>query len=226
MAISGIYKIEHRDSGRCYIGSAIDIGRRVSHHRCLLKRGKHHSRFLQASWDKYGADSFTFSTVCLYDEHLLLHVEQRFIDILSPEFNVFKFAVNSARGVKRSEETKKRMSEAQKGKPRWNDEQREQIRQKSKGNRNAVGKGYMLTDEQRRVRAENARRTKNAMGHVVSSEAKSKISASKAANPYTMTDGHRAAIKASAGWKHEESTLKRMSEIKRQWWADRKRAQA
>lgn len=59
----GIYAIRHRESGKVYIGSSIDIALRWRVHRSQLNCGKHHSRFLQRAWSKYGEGAFVFELV-------------------------------------------------------------------------------------------------------------------------------------------------------------------
>ena len=57
---SAIYGIRHIASGRIYVGSAVRTNARWRHHRSQLQRGTHHSRYLQAAWNKYGAEAFEF----------------------------------------------------------------------------------------------------------------------------------------------------------------------
>ena len=49
--LSGIYKLIVND--KFYIGSAKNIGIRLSKHILDLERNKHHSIYLQRSWNKY-----------------------------------------------------------------------------------------------------------------------------------------------------------------------------
>lgn len=58
--LSGIYEIVNLENGKRYIGSAQNILRRWKHHRFLLANGRHCSRYMQASWKKYGEDKFEF----------------------------------------------------------------------------------------------------------------------------------------------------------------------
>jgi group I intron endonuclease len=56
----GVYLIVCRANRRIYVGSSVDIVQRWRAHLCNLRKGRHHSRWLQRSWDKYGARSFDF----------------------------------------------------------------------------------------------------------------------------------------------------------------------
>lgn len=60
---SWIYRIRNIANGRLYIGSAKSIKSRWRRHKKDLKRGKHHSVFLQRSWNKYGEGAFAFEVV-------------------------------------------------------------------------------------------------------------------------------------------------------------------
>lgn len=60
---SGIYKIENKVNGKVYIGSSNSIKRRWQKHKALLRHGKHQNSHLQAAWDKYGEDNFSFSVI-------------------------------------------------------------------------------------------------------------------------------------------------------------------
>lgn len=61
--MGGIYEIVNLVNGKRYIGSAVRFLSRWSHHRSLLRRGKHHAGPLQRAWDKYGASQFIFRTI-------------------------------------------------------------------------------------------------------------------------------------------------------------------
>lgn len=55
---SGIYAIVNLANGKRYIGSAKSFARRWYMHRRELGLGKHHSRHLQRSWTRHGAEGF------------------------------------------------------------------------------------------------------------------------------------------------------------------------
>ena len=54
----GIYAIVNKMNQKAYIGSSINIQLRWSQHQNALIKNKHHSRYLQRAWNKYGAESF------------------------------------------------------------------------------------------------------------------------------------------------------------------------
>ncbi len=84
---SGVYVIRNGVTGKMYVGSAVDIARRLARHRYRLRTGQHPSRHLSASWKKYGEDVFEFVTLEVCDVSKLLEREQYWIDELKPEYN-------------------------------------------------------------------------------------------------------------------------------------------
>jgi len=58
---SGIYCILNTLNDKCYIGSALDVLRRLANHRSVLSCGYHPNDHLQSSWAYHGAEAFTFS---------------------------------------------------------------------------------------------------------------------------------------------------------------------
>lgn len=107
---SGIYVIEHGDSGRFYIGSSVRVYARWYGHRRALQQGKHHSAYLQNAWNKYGPEAFDFRLLeeCAPDKDVRLRLEQEYIDAFRPEFNVCPLARSRA-GSTVSAETKERI---------------------------------------------------------------------------------------------------------------------
>lgn len=77
---TGIYAIRHVASGKLYVGSALSFAARWRVHRCLLRKGAHHSPLLQAAWNKYGEGSFTFEKLLVCGPDMLLTYEQTLID--------------------------------------------------------------------------------------------------------------------------------------------------
>jgi group I intron endonuclease len=116
---SGIYCIANKVSGKCYVGQAASIGDRWLTHRSHLENRRHHSRHLQAAWNKYGADAFTFSVLeyVPLDREQLAAREQFWFDELRPAYNLAPSA-GSSLGVKhppRSAEFRERMSSIKTG---------------------------------------------------------------------------------------------------------------
>jgi group I intron endonuclease len=113
---AGIYRIENKLSGIVYIGSAVDFYRRWRRHHNELTRKVHSNQHLQRAWDKYGTDSFIWTVIeeTKPAREVLLSREQYWLDRLRDEgaelYNTC-ITAGSHLGVKRSEKTKKLMSQ-------------------------------------------------------------------------------------------------------------------
>lgn len=86
----GIYKILCVKNGQYYIGSSKDIKARWECHLSHLRRGVHHSAYLQNSYNKYGETSLEFSIILelnKYNEQELRDLEYYYINKLNPAFN-------------------------------------------------------------------------------------------------------------------------------------------
>lgn len=106
-----IYKIFNTLNGKSYVGSTINYNRRIKRHFFLLKENRHHSIKLQNSYNKYGKDNFKHEIIEFSSVDDLIINEQKWINILNPELNMTLVAgLNSHLGLKRSEETKKKIS--------------------------------------------------------------------------------------------------------------------
>ena len=58
-----IYKIINLINGKFYVGSTTNQKVRFRQHRKLLRGNRHHCKHLQAAWNKYGEDKFSFAVV-------------------------------------------------------------------------------------------------------------------------------------------------------------------
>ena len=185
MKKSGIYRIKNIITGDCYVGSSINIERRWTQHRRDLKANRHDNRFMQASYNKFGVDAFVYN-VLDYCENILER-EQMFIDTGAFSYNICKIAAAPMSGRIQSNETKAKISKANKG-FRHSDETKAQMSAAAKGHsRNegriaseetkckisAARKGLKLSDETK------AKISAVHKGRKVSDETKAKISAAK-----------------------------------------------
>ena len=146
---SGVYIIRNSVNGKVYVGSAANFWKRYQKHANNLKNQNHHCAPLQRFAAKYGADKLRFEVLELtqLEKQALIECEQKWIDCLrccdrESGFNLAPVA-GSTLGVKHSEEsraarvgkrlseeTKRRLSEAHKGKSQkpFTEEQRERQR--------------------------------------------------------------------------------------------------
>ena len=87
---SGVYVIVNRLNNKQYVGSAVDLDRRRIVHFTRLRNQRHPSKHLQAAFNKYGEDAFSFAvleTVADVTRDALLGCEQKWMDILRPAYN-------------------------------------------------------------------------------------------------------------------------------------------
>ena len=103
-----------------YVGSAINLNRRWYLHQSELNRNVHGNSYLQNAYNKYGLEAFQFTIVELVEDQLkLLEIEQLWInasDCCNREvgYNICVISA-SVLGIKRSLETRAKMSLANKG---------------------------------------------------------------------------------------------------------------
>ena len=114
---TGIYCIRNLDSGRQYIGQAIKLFYRKRKHFELLRCGTHKNAHLQRAFVKHGEAAFVFSVVELCAPEHLTEREQYWIDVVGMDnlYNIVPIA-GSRRGATMSDETRRKISAAQRGK--------------------------------------------------------------------------------------------------------------
>lgn len=118
---SGVYAIRNKINSKIYIGSTSLFYRRFSRHRVSLRNGTHPNQHLQAAWNKYGEDNFSFTVLELCDPVDFVRVEQGWIDFhqsYKRERGYNKSpSSGSPLGYKHTEEACKNMGRSRKGKP-------------------------------------------------------------------------------------------------------------
>jgi len=145
----GVYKIELNN--KLYIGSTVrPFKYRWGDHLQGLRRGRHENGHLQNAYNKYGYTTLKFSILeVVENKKECIPREQYYIDTLKPEYNVRQIAESNL-GIKRSKETRKKMSISAMG--------------------NTRTLGYKMPEEIKRKISESEK------GKVVSEETKRKIS--------------------------------------------------
>lgn len=142
---SGIYCIENTVNKKKYIGSSINVYKRRNRHFSELKMLKHKNAKLQHSYNKHGKDKFIFYVLELVEilEDLIVK-EQQYINSEKPEYNI-NLVANSSLGVKRSEETKEKIRQANLGleHPEW----RNKIKSEAQGGDNHWTKNKNFSSE-------------------------------------------------------------------------------
>lgn len=112
--LSGIYQIFCTINSKSYIGQSNNLERRFIEHKKRLKSKKmnHHCIHLKRAWELYGENSFKFIILEQCSVEDLNIREQYYIDLFGKEklFNIGLIAESPKRGVRLSEETKKKLS--------------------------------------------------------------------------------------------------------------------
>lgn len=117
---SCIYKITSLINGKFYIGSAANYHIRIYAHKYKLRKNIHENIHMQHHFNKYGCESLKFDIILIIDKKEdLIPVEQFYIDILKPTFNVCPKA-GSCLGRKVTKETLEKLRNAAKGRIPWN----------------------------------------------------------------------------------------------------------
>jgi len=140
---SGIYQILCKPTGKFYVGSAVWLAKRKRHHREALLAGTHYNQYLQRAWNKYGNDAFIFSVLEYCEKEKLVNREQHYIDLSKAANRKFGFNIQpkaySNLGVTFGPEMRAKISAARKGKGTLSKEQREELRERMKGNKYLLG---------------------------------------------------------------------------------------
>jgi len=155
---SGIYCIRNKINGHCYIGSAVNIAARWRAHKHDLRKNKHHSQYLQRSWNKYGEECFEFSVIETCFVFALIFREQHYINLYSPTYNIAPNA-GSALGTKHTHATKDKLSASH------------------MGLKNALGHSHKVSDETRLKISKAHMGNKHNLGHKATPETLAKLSA-------------------------------------------------
>lgn len=116
----GVYAIINVLDGKKYVGSAsLSIEKRWNDHRRDLRQGKHHSRYLQRAWVKYGESAFQFQILAICDPDRCVKTEQLWIDCFraaDPEFGYnMSPTAGSTLGTKHRPESIDKMRKAKRG---------------------------------------------------------------------------------------------------------------
>lgn len=222
---SGIYAITHAATGRVYVGSALKFSRRWAVHRHGLKAGNHRSKRLQAAWDEFAADAFTFSILEFVDDPAnIIAREQHWLDHFdascpSRGFNACPVA-ESRLGMKMPESAKAAIGRASRGR-KLTPEQKARISAVHKGktiseaHRAAVSaalKGRKFTIEHAaKIGAANR-------GRAVSEHAKQR--ASEVHKGKKLTEAQKSAVGAAAKARiRKPEERAKVSAAKKAYWA-------
>ena len=113
----GIYQIRNLLNGKIYVGSSVNLNTRRIRHFRDLRGGFHFNSHLQRAFNKYGPDAFVFEVIEYCESSKLIEREQFWIDYKKTSHTLYNSSPTAGNqlGIKRTDETKKKMSAAQKG---------------------------------------------------------------------------------------------------------------
>lgn len=114
MKQSGIYKLEWKESGYYYYGQSINLKERKIQHLTRIRKNKHYNKMIQNVSNKYGLPEFIIVEFCEHDK--LDELEQYYIDKFIGDNKCCNVSPSSysVRGLKWSDESRRRGSEAAK----------------------------------------------------------------------------------------------------------------
>ena len=116
--MAGVYQIYNKETNKRYIGSSINIERRLKEHKRNLKANRHSNQHLQNAWNKY-QEYLIFEALEYCEPDQCLKLEQEYIDYYNSANREFGYNIDpqaASAGKHLSEETKQKISKAHTGK--------------------------------------------------------------------------------------------------------------
>lgn len=152
---AAIYFIVNLLKGEIYIGSSVDVIKRLNNHIDQLLSNKHPNQHMQNSFNKYGRKNFDIMIIeYIEDKNKLLEREQYWIDSFVKDerhrmYNICLHVGNSL-GYKHTEESKKKMSKYHTGK-KLSPEHKKAISEANKGEKNSMFGKHRTEEEKRKI---------------------------------------------------------------------------
>lgn len=95
---SGIYMWTNKLNGKKYVGSSVDLRRRLLEYYNLNRLLNEKSMPINVALLKYGYSNFSLTILEICDKDSLMHREKHFFEIYSPEYNILKTPGSPSRG--------------------------------------------------------------------------------------------------------------------------------
>ncbi len=205
---SGIYKITNNVTDMFYIGSSVNMAKRLTEHFCRLRSKTHPNAHLQNAYTKYGEENFAVSILELAKENTLKQREQVWLDITGVAnrdigYNIAPSVLDRSECA---EETRQNISALSSGRIVTTEENRK---------RSESLKRYYLYNSHnigRKHTPETIARMRIAQkGRIITEEAKQKMS--KAHTGKTLSDEHKKKIRLSVAKTKCRQKLDRQKEV-------------
>jgi group I intron endonuclease len=120
---SGVYMWTHKESGKKYVGSSVDLSKRFKVYYSKNRLVKHKTSYINNALLQHDYLAFSLTIIEYIDINnlskeearlLILRREQHYIDSLEPEYNILSKA-GSSLGYKHTEESLTKISQIHKG---------------------------------------------------------------------------------------------------------------
>lgn len=95
---SGIYMWTNKLNGKKYVGSSVDLRRRVLEYYNVNRMLNEKSMPINVALLKYGYTNFSFTILEICDKDSLMSREKHFFEVYSPEYNILKTPGSPSRG--------------------------------------------------------------------------------------------------------------------------------
>lgn len=115
LKISAIYIIRNLVNNHFYLGSTVNFNKRKKSHYNSLLKNKHHCRYLQNAFNKYGENNFVFEIIHFCEKNDTLKLEGHYLELLKPNYNTSLDAIAPMKGRRHTNATKDRMSKQRQG---------------------------------------------------------------------------------------------------------------
>lgn len=212
--MQGVYIIKNKITDEVYVGSSTNLRRRKNDHISSLKRNDHENKFLQKSYNEHKKKNFEFIILEEYEDPDREFLYKR-EDFYMKKYKDKLFNINpnakSRKGIKITEEAKKKMSEH--SKKMWQDPEYLEKMSKRKP-----------SEETKKKMSEAHKGKKYTLGYKHSEEFSKKLSQRmKTNNPFKGKKHSEEARKKMSEWQKNrppvsEATRKKLSmAAKRQW---------
>jgi hypothetical protein len=184
-------------NGKVYIGQSTNVVRRIICHKSLLKNGIHYNEYLQKAFQKHGEESFSFSVLCECEENELDLKERQEIMIRFSTDRAFGYNLESG-----GHENRFATEETKKKLSSVKKGVPKSLEWRAKLSARQIG--MKRSQETRRKLSEKSRGNKNCLGRVISEEARKRMSDAM----------------------NKPEVKQRLSEIRKNYWANRRAAMA